>query len=378
MVWLNWARRGTDVSGSELENSLIDGIYEAAIVPEGWSRVLQDTARMAGCREALLATVLDNEARLIASSPVFGEAYEDVLRRIPFGINERAQRLLVHGRHGFITDEDVFSRDEIAQEPIYRDILIPAGYGSGVATAIAAPSGDVTIVHCERSFSEGTVDAGGIAALDRLRSHFARAGLLGRRLAMERARAASQALELMGLPAAVLGLRGEVVDANALFQDLMPGVFQDRTARLAVAHAPADEMLAAAIAALSRPDHPQPVRSLPIPARRGEAPMVLHLSPVRGRARDVFSFASAIVVATPVTAGAGPAAGLIGGLFDLTPAEARLAAAIAGGHTPREAAQRLGVTEATARTTLKRILAKTGSRRQADLVGLLKSAAPPR
>lgn len=366
------------MAGSEFENTLIDGIYEAAIVPEGWSRVLRDTARFAGCKEALLGTVLDNDARLIASSPEFGEAYEEVLRRIPFGVNERAQRLLVHGRHGFITDKDVFSQDEIASTPLYQDILIPAGYGSAVATAIAAPSGDMTIVHCERSLSEGYVDARGVSALDSLRSHFARAGLLGRRLAMERARAASQALEMMGLPAAVLGLQGQVIDANALFQDLMPGVFQDRAARLAVAHAPADDLLAAAIAALSRPDQPQPVRSLPIPARRGGVPMVLHLSPVRGQARDVFSFASAIVVATPVTAGAGLEAGLIGGLFDLTPAEARLAAAIAGGHTPREAAQRLGVTEATARTTLKRILAKTGSRRQADLVGLLKSAAPPR
>ncbi|MGO4612333.1 hypothetical protein AB4142_38935, partial [Variovorax sp. 2RAF20] len=77
------------------------------------------------------------------------------------------------------------------------------------------------------SVTEGYVDAKGISALESLRSHFARAGLLGRRLAMERARAASQALEMMGLPAAVLGLRGQVIDANALFQDLMPGVFQD-------------------------------------------------------------------------------------------------------------------------------------------------------
>lgn len=361
---------------SDLENALIDGIYEAAIVPDGWSRVLRDTARLAGCKEALLGTVLDDAPRLIASSPEFGEAYEELLRRIPFDVNERAQRLLVHGRHGFITDADVFSREEIAQEPLYQEILIPAGYGSGVATAIAAPSGDMTIVHCERPASEGYVDARGIAALDGLRPHFARAGLIGRRLAMERARAASQALELMGLPAAVLGLRGQLVDANALFQDLMPSVFNDRAQRLAIAHAPADALLAAAIVALSRPDLPQPVRSLPIPARHGEAPMVLHIAPVRGQARDVFSFASAIVVATPVMAGAGPEAGVIGGLFDLTRAEARLAAAIAGGHTPREAAQHLGVTEATARTTLKRILAKTGSRRQADLVGLLRSAAP--
>jgi DNA-binding CsgD family transcriptional regulator len=349
------------VAGDELENALIDGIYEAAIVPESWPAVLRDTARIAGCREALLATVLHDEARFVASSPEFTEGYEEVLRRIPFPVNERAQRLLAQGRFGFITDDDVFSRDEIAHEPVYRDILIPAGYGSGVATVIAAPTGDTTIVHCERSFAEGTVDGQAIAALDRLRPHFARAGLLGRRLAMERARAASQALELVGLPAAVLGLRGHVLDANALFQDLMPGVFLDRAARLTLAYAPADAMFANAVAGFSGKDLSPPVRSVPIPSHR-----------------DIFSFAGAIVVATPVAAGAGPDAGLIGGLFDLTPAEARLAALIVGGHPPREAASRLGVTEATARTTLKRILAKTGTRRQADLVGLLKSAAGPR
>jgi len=367
-----------DVAGDEFENALIDGIYEAAIVPESWPAVLRDTARIAHCREALLGTVLHDEVRLLASSPEFCESYEEVLRRIPLPVNERAQRLLVHGRHGFITDEDVFTGDEIAREPVYQEHLIPAGYGSGVATVIGAPTGDTTIVHCERTFAEGTVDGQAIAALDRLRPHFARAGLLGRRLAMERARAASQALELMGLPAAVLSLRGHLLDANALFQDLMPGVFLDRAARLTLAHAPADEMLAAVIAGFSRSDLPQLVRSLPIPSNRGESPMVVHVAPIRGRARDVFSFAGAIIVATPVAAGAGPDAGLIAGLFDLTPAEARLAAVIAGGHPPRDAASRLGVTEDTARTTLKRILAKTGTRRQADLVGLLKSATGPR
>jgi DNA-binding CsgD family transcriptional regulator len=35
----------------------------------------------------------------------------------------------------------------------------------------------------------------------------------------------------------------------------------------------------------------------------------------------------------------------------------------------------LGVTEGTARTTLKRVLAKTGVHRQSDLVGMLQGAA---
>ena len=54
------------MTGSEFENGLIDGIYEAAIVPESWPAVLRDTARVAGCREALLGTVLHDDVRLLA------------------------------------------------------------------------------------------------------------------------------------------------------------------------------------------------------------------------------------------------------------------------------------------------------------------------
>ena len=59
------------MSVSEFENALIDGIYEAAIVPEGWARVLRDTARLAASREALLGTVLDDDVSL--------RAYPDIL-----------------------------------------------------------------------------------------------------------------------------------------------------------------------------------------------------------------------------------------------------------------------------------------------------------
>lgn len=43
-------------------------------------------------------------------------------------------------------------------------------------------------------------------------------------------------------------------------------------------------------------------------------------------------------------------------------------------HPPREAAGQLGWTYETARTTLKRVMAKVGVERQAELVGLLSGA----
>jgi DNA-binding CsgD family transcriptional regulator len=57
--------------------------------------------------------------------------------------------------------------------------------------------------------------------------------------------------------------------------------------------------------------------------------------------------------------------------YGLTQAEARLAVALCEGLSVEEAAARFGVSLATVRTQLKAVLAKTGTRRQAELVGRL-------
>ena len=63
-------------------------------------------------------------------------------------------------------------------------------------------------------------------------------------------------------------------------------------------------------------------------------------------------------------------------LFGLTPAEAALATLVANGTALGDAAERLGISEQTARSYMKRIFSKTGVGRQAELVLLiLKSVA---
>lgn len=63
---------------------------------------------------------------------------------------------------------------------------------------------------------------------------------------------------------------------------------------------------------------------------------------------------------------------LVAKYFHLTPAETNLALGVAGGQTVKEYALSNGVTENTARSTLKIILNKTGSKRQAELVVKLR------
>lgn len=359
--------------GSDALEGLTDRIYEAAALPELWRGVLVDFARLAGAKDALLTVARGTTFNgWIVSSPEFAEVARAHSERFP--TNERTRRLLATRHAGFLRDCDVLGPEEIVAEPVFQEFLIPCGYGSGIATAIFVPTGDAFIVHAESEHSRGPVSRETVARLDQLRPHLARAALLSARLGLERVGAAAKALELVGLPAAVLGHGGRTLAANDLLTGLMPDVVQDRPARLALADTDADRLLRAALDRLAAAPDDIDVRSIPIRARQGRPPIIVHLVPVRGAAHDIFAQAVAVLVATPVVPKEVATADVVQGLFDLTPAEAKLAALVAAGHAPREASLKLGVTEETARTTLKRVLAKTGLHRQADLVGLLRGS----
>jgi DNA-binding CsgD family transcriptional regulator len=105
-------------------------------------------------------------------------------------------------------------------------------------------------------------------------------------------------------------------------------------------------------------------------------PVVIHLIPVTGEARDIFGGGFGVLVITAVSAPAAPTVALIRGLFDLTPAEARVASGIAEGLTVDQIAGQHGVTAETVRVQIKAVFAKTGVSRQSQLAALL--AAVPK
>jgi len=64
-------------------------------------------------------------------------------------------------------------------------------------------------------------------------------------------------------------------------------------------------------------------------------------------------------------------------LFDLTPAEARVARSLASGKTVEDIAADGGVSLSTVRTHVRGVLAKTGCDRQIEVVALLAGIARP-
>jgi DNA-binding CsgD family transcriptional regulator len=79
----------------------------------------------------------------------------------------------------------------------------------------------------------------------------------------------------------------------------------------------------------------------------------------------------AIIVVTTSNAGQPADPAIVRDLLGLTLGEARVAALVGAGLSPREAATQLGVTEETVRTTLKRVFSKVGVSRQSELAALL-------
>lgn len=69
---------------------------------------------------------------------------------------------------------------------------------------------------------------------------------------------------------------------------------------------------------------------------------------------------------------------LLQSLYDLTPAEARIASMLAKGISPREISEELELSRHTVRNQLKSVFLKTGTSRQGELISmLLSSAAAP-
>ncbi len=188
---------------------------------------------------------------------------------------------------------------------------------------------------------------------------------------LERARAAIEALGLIDLPAAVLGPRGQPLAANGLFENLMPHITHKRCERLAFCDAIADALFTEALTQPARVSAPDAVRAIPIRARGEQPPMIVHFISVQGKARNVFAGASCVLIVTQLKPPLVPGTEVLQGLFDLTPAEARVARGIGGGQTVEAIAEGFGLSRETVRSQLKAVLGKTGFVRQAELVALL-------
>jgi DNA-binding CsgD family transcriptional regulator len=110
---------------------------------------------------------------------------------------------------------------------------------------------------------------------------------------------------------------------------------------------------------------------LPAPmviARRGAPWLLIEAMPVTTAGNDLFEGCRAILMVSDLAHPSITDKALLSIVFGLTNAEARLAAAICQGQDLNTVASTFGVSRQTLRSQLKVVFAKTGARRQAELV----------
>jgi DNA-binding CsgD family transcriptional regulator len=117
---------------------------------------------------------------------------------------------------------------------------------------------------------------------------------------------------------------------------------------------------------------------VPVPYADGR-PGFAHVLPVgRGAVRGgLGSNATAAVFFTPSAEPPRLPAAAWAAAFGFTSAEMRMLELLVKGHTVAEAAAIIGVAEPTARTHVANLMAKSGTRRQTELIQLATQLAPP-
>ncbi len=170
-----------------------------------------------------------------------------------------------------------------------------------------------------------------------------------------------------------------VVFANPAGKRLLGDGLTIDVQRLLIASSPARAVLEQKLDAVIRDDVTKLARdSKPVVLdRRGCSPLILYVLPVPAASASAqfLTHTRAIVLAIKHEPGEPADPALVRDLLGVTLGEARVAALVGAGLRPREAAQKLSVSEETVRTTLKRVFFKTGVSRQSELTALLSKLA---
>jgi DNA-binding CsgD family transcriptional regulator len=353
-----------------MDPGLIDSLYECAFVPEQWPEALGGLAEIAKARTGFLYVSKGDVHRWASSNSIGVEAVKPLIESGWVARSERFRRLLAARDSSFLTEADLYPGGDPSGDPAYRDVIYPRGLGHCAATVVTLPTGEDLSIALEREFVRGPVEPQAIAMLNAIRPHLARAATMSARLQLERARATTQVLEALGLAALVFDETGKVIAANPLIETMTGRVLWRARDRLSLHDQHAEALLRAAIESIASTEGAD-VRSFPVRDTEGGATMIAHVVPIRRSARDIFVRCAGVLALTPMSLPNAPPVAVVQSLFDLTPAEARVARDLAEGKTVADIVLGSGASESTIRFHVRGVLEKTGCNRQTDVVALL-------
>jgi DNA-binding CsgD family transcriptional regulator/PAS domain-containing protein len=368
------------------EAQLIEAIYDATLDPAVLDDVL---GRMRARLRASISYMFADDAKAPAQWHLHGL---DAAVLVPYA--EHYHRI-DDFKHALITRRllrsgTVFMGERIVDRPALRcsafvnEFLRPNDFGPHCGSSVHVTSdGLVAQLSFFRPVGAQDFGDGDLEFFKKLVPHFGRAARLRLRIE-QHARPPAWTLELLdGLPWGVILLdreqRAVVVNREAeRILGAADGLRLDRRGLFADHPEDSHRLRTALGRATARCNgHAGPGADLQLTRPSGAPALLVTIVPLGRRVLDLMGTSTlhaALHIVDPATRPVVPAERLRS-FFGLTPAEAALASALAAGRTLQEYADEAQVTSETARWRLKQVLAKTDTRRQAELVRLLLASA---
>jgi DNA-binding CsgD family transcriptional regulator/PAS domain-containing protein len=351
--------------------SLIGDIYDAAADVRRWPETLQRIADAFEAQEASISSVGPTAVPwLVAprSDPAFLQSYAAYYH--PLNLFWRHMSRLPVGT--VATDRMVMQKDELHGSEFFNDWSRPQGYLTVMGATLLVEDGWRTefVMPGRKDFGAEHLKLYGALA-----PHLVRAVQLNQRLAFAELASArtSAALDHLDQGALVVDAQGRVLFANRAAEALF--ATGDLKLRDQVLRANGETTALHAMIAACAAAEPDAGGHLALPRDNDRLPLALLIMPLRGEVPWLPRLpGAAIIFVSDPHAAAAPDPEHLRTQFGLTRAEAALVVEIVKGDGLQAAAERLGIVAGTARTHLHRVLAKTRTTRQADLVRLVLGA----
>jgi DNA-binding CsgD family transcriptional regulator len=277
--------------------------------------------------------------------------------------------------------DQLLPQDELKKSEFYNDFLQPQDRVFLAGGLIARNQNRAIQVALHRREKVGPYEPEHLVQIRRFIPHLVRAADMNRRFSeLSEIRSATEhSLDQMSVGLILIDEAGTASYSNRAAEEIVSAgsVLDIRNGKLFANRGEATERLQLLITqciqtSLGRGEHPG--GGLPIVSGGGEQTYYVVVSPLKSS--QIESALSLGRVCAAVFIGSAEqtselSADVLNYLFGLTRAEARLAVELARGYEIKEIAEHLGISPHTARTQLKAVFQKTGTRRQTELVKLL-------
>jgi DNA-binding CsgD family transcriptional regulator len=291
-----------------------------------------------------------------------------------------------------LVNSAIIPEAEFVKSRFYKEFCEPLGLRDSMTVVCLRSGARIALVVANRALSQPLYSAADGDLLQQLSPHICRAMTISDAFDLRTIKTdgLEDALNSLAVGVFLIDAQGQVIHHNRSADRMAEqgNVISVRDQRLWPAHPTSRAWLAAALASGLAQGIPTtaapPMADMPTIALHStcgtSAGLIATLLPLKPSSPFASSETPkarwAVFVQDPHVALPMPGEAF-GKLYNLTPAELRVALALAPGLSPEAAAEVLGLALPTVRTHLQRIFAKTGTNRHTEFVRLMLATMPP-